>query len=340
MAHRRRALIAAGTLALLAAGHTALWFWGAAVLEQQVEANLAHGLAPGWRATHGPLTRTGWPLAATVRAPGTVFRQDPAGFAWSAGTLSATVSLLRPQTLVLTAEGPQSVQLAPAAPVPVTVETMRAEVPLTPGVPARAVTVEVAGLAATPPQGLVTLARLDLRAESRPAAQQGEPALSVDLTLARLGLPPGTWPLGPTVDRIALDAVVTGPAPRTPDPQERAELWRDGGGAMELRKLDIAWGDVRLTGSATLALDDALQPMGAATARIAGFNAALDALVASGVLAPRAAVAARAVLALMARPAESGPPVVEVPFSLQNRTLSLGRIPLVRFPELAWRPPF
>jgi hypothetical protein len=108
---------------------------------------------------------------------------------------------------------------------------------------------------------------------------------------------------------------------------------------MELRKLDIAWGDVRLSGSATLALDPALQPMGAATARIAGYNAALDALVASGVLAPRAAVAARAVLALMARPTESGPPVVEVPFSLQNRTLSLGRIPLVRFPELVWRAP-
>ena len=53
----------------------------------------------------------------------------------------------------------------------------------------------------------------------------------------------------------------------------------------------------------------------------------------------RSAMAAGAVLALMARPQPSGPPVVEVPLSLQDRTLSLGRIPLLRLPELVWRPP-
>ena len=50
-------------------------------------------------------------------------------------------------------------------------------------------------------------------------------------------------------------------------------------------------------------------------------------------------MAAGAVLGLMARPQPSGPPVVEVPLSLQDRTLSLGRIPLLRLPELVWRPP-
>jgi hypothetical protein len=49
---------------------------------------------------------------------------------------------------------------------------------------------------------------------------------------------------------------------------------------------------------------------------------------------------AGAVLAPMARsPAEGGAARVEMPFSLQNRTLSLGLIPLVRLPELVWRPP-
>ena len=57
-------------------------------------------------------------------------------------------------------------------------------------------------------------------------------------------------------------------------------------------------------------------------------------------LAPRTAMAAGAVLALMARsPAGGGAAVVEAPFSLQNRTLALGRIPLVRVPELVWRLP-
>ena len=42
----------------------------------------------------------------------------------------------------------------------------------------------------------------------------------------------------------------------------------------------------------------------------------------------------------MARPSpDGGPPAVEAPLSLQNRTLALGRIPLLRLPELVWRPP-
>jgi hypothetical protein len=336
----RRARIAALSLAtaagVLTAAHTALWFWAAGFLEQQVAANLAHGLAPGWRASHGPLSRDGWPLQATVHAPGVEIRQEQGAVSWTAARLSASVSLLRPRTLVVAASGQQSLRFGPNPPVPFSAEKMQAEVPLR---PERSLSIAVAALKADLSEGALTLGRLELSLWSQHAARREEPALSVDLTANAIGLPPGPWPLGPQVQQLGLVASVSGPVSPSPDPRERAEAWRDAGGTLSVRSLDIAWGKVTLAGTARLALDAELQPAGDATARIAGYAELLDALVASRMLEARAAMGARAVLGLMARPpAGGGPPVVEVPVALKNRTLSLGRIPLVRVPELVWRP--
>lgn len=338
---RRRArnawLAACSAVLVLAAAHTALWFWAAEVLEQQVVANLAHGLAPGWRATHGSLTRGGWPLEAIVHAPTLELRQETGPWTWTCADLSASVSLLRPLTLVLSVSGPQTLRVAPAPPVPIAADAIRAEVPLGSGAnPSLRVT--IASLRADLPQGPIGLDRFDLHARAHQAARRDEPALTVDLAANGLSLPPGPWPLGPLVKHVGFAATVSGPVPTVADPREAALAWRDGGGTLTVRSLDIAWSDVVLSGTAKLVLDARLQPAGDATARITGYGAALDALVASGMLEARAAMAARAVLALMSRPAGgSGPPEVEVPFALENRTLSLGRIPLVRVPELVWQ---
>lgn len=226
-------------------------------------------------------------------------------------------------------------------PTPVRAARMRAQVPLEPGVPTRAVTIEVVGLEAGLPGGRFALGQLDITAETRPAAQQGEPAATLGVVARAVELPPvREWPLGPRIERLDFDLVVTGPVPRAQDLAERAEAWRDGGGALELRRLELVWGEVTVAGGATLALDGQLQPMGAATARVGGHSAALRALTASGALTPRSALTAGVVLGLMARPPSAGgAPVVEVPLTLQNRTLSLGRIPLRRLPNLVWRPP-
>jgi hypothetical protein len=62
----------------------------------------------------------------------------------------------------------------------------------------------------------------------------------------------------------------------------------------------------------------------------------LDALAEARLIAPRAATAAKAVLALLQRPQPDGKPAVQLPLTLQDRTLALGRIPLARLPELIW----
>ncbi len=336
-------------VALVAAAHTAVWYWAMGAMERQVAATLAAGPWPGWRAGGGRLQRDGWPLRVTVHVPDPSLEGPrPVGVAggapalrWTAGRLSASVSLLRPRLLVLTVAGEQGLAIGRAPPVPVTARLIRAEVPLEPGVPSHRIAVTVDSLRASLAQGPLTLDHLALKAEARPAALQGEPALAVDLRAEGVALPPGpAWPLGPTIRHLGLDAAITGPVPRTPDLLARAQGWRDGGGVLEVRRLEVDWDQTRLDASGTIALDAGLQPMGAAKARVIGHEAALRALAAAGVLTPRGAAAAGAVLALMARPApEDGRPMVEVPLSLQDRTLALGRIPLVRLPELVWRPP-
>lgn len=339
---RRIGFGALAALLVAVAAHGAIWWWVTGEIEEQVALALA-APAPGWQANAGPPRRGGWPFAARVEAPSLVVLSPGAAeqsLRWQAERLAVALEFARPRTLVLTVEGAQSLQLGTAPPMPVRAALMRAEVPLEPGVPVRSATLAVAELAADLPAGRLAIARLDVALDSRPAAQQGERAAGLVATARRVELPPLLpWPLGPVIDSLAWDIAVSGPVPPAADPASRAEAWRDGGGAVTLRKLELAWGEVTLSGGATLALDAQLQPMGTATARLAGHDAALRALVAAGAVPPRTAVAAGAVLALMARPQPAGPPVVEVPLSLQNRTLSLGRIPLLRLPELVWRPP-
>ncbi len=89
--------------------------------------------------------------------------------------------------------------------------------------------------------------------------------------------------------------------------------------------------------AATLALDEGLQPMGAGTLRVTGAGQALEALAEAGLVGRRAAGTARAVLPLLSRPsAETGAPEVEVPLTLEDRTLALARIPVTRFAPLDW----
>ena len=98
---------------------------------------------------------------------------------------------------------------------------------------------------------------------------------------------------------------------------EQAAAWRDGGGSLEIRHLALIWGPLDLTASATLALDDQLQPMGAGSARLVGYAETLDALAAHGAISRSAATAAKAVLSLLAHNPEDGsPPDVEVPLTL------------------------
>ncbi|GAV35635.1 hypothetical protein ROTAS13_03312 [Roseomonas sp. TAS13] len=109
---------------------------------------------------------------------------------------------------------------------------------------------------------------------------------------------------------------------------------------LELRDVTLRWGPAAASAAATLALDEALQPMGAGTVRLVGAQEALSMLGAGGVIDARTAETASRMAALLARPGGEGePPQIELPLTLQDRRLSLARLPVLRLPELVWPVP-
>ncbi len=325
-------------LALVGAGHAVLWNLMADRLQAGFDIWASARRAQGWRVDHGAPVRGGWPLAATLRLP--EFRLSgggatiPGGMEWAAEAVTLRVALPRLDELELHAGGAQRLRLA-ALDLPFRADRLEGRVPLQANVLPRGGSFAASRLRLGTPAGGVEVGALDLDLDTRATAIEGEAALTLRGGLRDLLLPVAT-PLGRGIAEIGVDASITGPIPGGRSPAVRAATWRDSGGTVELRRLDLPGGAAGAGAAATLALDETLQPMGAGTLRLTGAEAVLDALVTAGLLPARNAGLARRVVGLLARPQESGPPAVEVPLTLEDRALSVARIPVGRIPPLAW----
>ena len=343
-----RRLLAGGlaVLAVLAAADTALWMMATARLEDELAAWQARRREAGWTLSAGQPVRTGWPLAAALSLPDPLLAGGgtdlPGGLSWRAGRAELAVALLRPDHLRLVVSGRAAAAPVHPAGTRLHRRPVRGDHPAGAG-PTDSLPLDLsaAGLRIAASTGQLTIAALAVHADAWPEAPQGRAALAVTLQAGTVELPPLRHNLpgrsARTSPRRRSTPRSTGPWPATGDVTARATAWRDGGGKLEAPRLALVWGPLGLSASATAALDEQLQPTGAATARAVGYGAVLDALARAGVLGPRVAQAIIGVLGLLARPApDGGAPQIEVPVTVQNRTLSLGPFPLVRLREWIW----
>ena len=326
-------------LALLGAGHAVLWTLVADRLEDGFRRWAALRRAQGWQVEHRPAERGGWPLSATLTLPDLRLTAQPGSMAtplgWQADTVRLRIVPPHLQMLRVEAEGAQRLLLN-GREWPFEAVRLAAQVPLPPDAPPDTADIEADRLHIGTAAEALTVAELGARLQGQDGAAAGETALSLALHLRGMTLP---WalPLGRQVETAGLKAALTGPLPTPGRPARGAEAWRDGGGTLEVQELTLQWGEVAASAAATLALDAALQPVGAGTLRVAGATHAVDALAGAGLLAPRAASLARGVLPLLARPDPAGgPPQLEVPVTLEDRTLLAARIPVLRLPALDW----
>ena len=113
--------------------------------------------------------------------------------------------------------------------------------------------------------------------------------------------------------------------------------WRAGGGAMEIERFKVRSGPLGLTAAGTLALNDALQPMGAFTAKIEGLFQVLEILRVRGfVRGSDAVIATMALSALSKRPKNGGASSINLSVTVQDGMLSLGPIPIMKMPHVVW----
>lgn len=316
---KRPALLAAlCAILILVLADTAIWW---VVTGRMAGAALAWERArqaEGYTVMARPPARQGWPLRAGLLIPAVTLATDtpgqPDAAVWQAGDVRLVLSPADPGVMSVLLEGPETVQLGAAPPVPISAALLDVAIPLDGsgarlaahslmlgGASVRTLTVQVAGLA------------VDVTAE---------------------GIVLGSTPLG-LVDQAHLTASTSAPLPPLRDPASAARAWRDAGGVLTISQVAATAGTLDVSGSATMQLDQALQPSGSGTMRIAGFKEASDTLAKAGVLTRSQAQVAVTLLTLLARPGPGGALVAELPLRLDGGVFSAANMPLARLPALA-----
>jgi hypothetical protein len=271
----------------------------------------------------------GWPFAwrATVERP----RAAGTGWTWSGERLTAEIAPWRPREIGLGLPGEQRATLAGTAFV---ARAAR---------PGAVLTLDPSG----------RFARLDLDFEAVEIAQDGAPPSRIRKLDASLAIPatdrldaalrlrgvrasesvprlPGT---SSDFARAELSVQLRGPRPGG-TLGAAARAWRDAGGTLEIVDLLLDWGELRLSGEGTLALDDRDRPLGAGTVRLTGWNEVVDALQAARYIEPMPAAVIKGALNMLARAAGGEPGAVRVPVAAQDGRLVVYRIPVASLPSL------
>ena len=344
---RRRALRGAGftllgVLLLGGAAHGLAWQWLTGVMTVAFSDWVAQQRANGWEIDHGLPARDGWPFAARLTVPEVRIAgwspTLPQGFRWEAGQLSLTIAPPRIDRLVITADGAQRIRVG-ALSIPYVASLSQVVVPINRGPAPWMAELTLHGLRAETPGGPLAAGRVDARA--MPGIADGEPNLALRLDARAVIMPPipDLAAFGRDVEHASLDAVLTGPPPPPlpVTPRERAEAWHAAGATLDLRAVTLRWGPLAGELRMALRLDAALQPVGGGTLVLERPAEAVGSLAASGVIAPRAAATAQAVLGMIARvPDGGGPPRVDVPVGMENGAITVARIPLLRLPPIVW----
>jgi hypothetical protein len=343
----RRVAVALPLAAIL--GYVVFWFTVAGVAEKQVRAWIAAQAGHGIAITHGAMTTGGFPFRIDVRIETPAAKWS--GGAWRGPALSLSAAPWDWRRLNWRADGAHRIdwtgrdgQARTAALTAAHLEGWgeasgdglpRIEAWMTDGA------LELAGGGLGGPltaRGLLVQI-LPPRPGDGEAAGDGAPRLPLSLDAKGVTLPPhlGTA-LGRDIDRLALEMSLNGPIGRGPWPAP-ALAWRDAGGVLEVKQLGIVHGPLNLTGEGTLAIDPAGQPEGAFTARVTGFAETVEALRTGGIVEDRAADAVQIILGLLARGPAGGPKTLDVPITVQDRTLSLGAVKLLRLKPVDWFTP-
>ncbi len=285
---------------LLVALHSFYWQWMSRSLDDGLRAWTARRIAAGWRIGTAAPVGGGWPLAATLTLPAPVVTA-PDGTTWTAERVVLRIDLLRPGRLRADAAGHQRLTLGSGGQIALTADRMRLDLPLA----------ELRFTGADAPAEF-SLAATGISLPPSPASSLGSSIASLSAT--------------GNVSHVAElpEAGIT----------TQARRWRDYGGTLDLRDFALNWGSLDVTGSATLALDDRLQPKGDAAAEITGFAPAIAQLTDAGAIPPQGAMLATAALTLLAGTTGTA----AIPLHLEAGRLSARQIPLLAVPEIAWPP--
>jgi len=203
----------------------------------------------------------------------------------------------------------------------------------------RALDVDLGDLTARVPGGAeaVKARRVHLLARAlEPIDPTMREFFNLTLELDDVEPPPGLQaPFNQKLRRGEAEIGVRGDLPRGATPADTVTGWRDSGGVVELRKLTLDWAPLYISGDGTATLDRQNRPQAAFSVRVAGYAELLDALVQSRQIGRNQAMAIRAALNLVAKPAPgTGRNEVSIPITAQDGKLSILGLNLMNLPPM------
>lgn len=340
-----RATAASLLIAIVLFGiYTGYWYVLAARFQNGADAWIADQRARGLDVQYAALRTEGFPLRLrmVLENPRMEYANGGAPWSWTGRRAVLSTRPWNPTRMTVALSGPHRVGLmldGKPASYAGTSQRLSAELAFTGGKATEA-RLRIAGLDLVSADGggrvAVGTAALDARTHS--AADSKASALDLTLEARGVVVPDRlALPLGNRIAEAMLEASLMGALPPGPLPQSLA-TWRDGGGTVEVTRLNIVHGPLSLQGTGTMALDAQLQPIGAFTVKIRGFVKTIGLLRERGIMRSRDAITAQLLLGVLAkRPEDGGPPTLNLPLTLQSRKLYVGPVTLTRLPEVDWQ---
>jgi len=279
-------LIGAAVAALIAA-YVGYWFYAAGLFRDGAERWVAERRAAGWVVEHGPIAMGGFPFRLEMTVPAPHLAGN--GMDWrSPGAVKVVVQPWAPRHAIAEADGRQTVTMLGHS-FEIEARVLHGSLIADPqGWREIAIEAKEPAMAFDGQAVPAVRAQLNLRK----AETDGKPTTEIALIAEQFDLPATVpAPLGRRVDRLGLMGVVDDRWPGGPLPEAIA-AWRDAGGDVEVRRMEMIWGPLRLNGDATLALDAQGRPLGAGTVAVQGVKAAVTAMGKSGYLTPGQTTAA------------------------------------------------
>ncbi len=163
-----------------------------------------------------------------------------------------------------------------------------------------------------------------------------EAAFGLAVAARQVALPAVPAPFANPLDAVSFAVTIKGPLTAGPL-RQAAAIWRDAGGTLELDHLAVRWGSLAIRGSGTVALDSELQPEGALSGAVEGYDQLMKALVAAGRMRASDARLAQLALTMLARAGPDGRPEIATSFTIQGGAMFLGPAKLGRAPRIAWQ---
>jgi Uncharacterized protein conserved in bacteria (DUF2125) len=333
-----------GLVVLLAAGYTGYWFWLAQTFQQNLALWVEQQRSMGYQIAYASSEPGGYPLSIHIALSQVVIESPPGQTPWRLSTASKSLNIAPWAPLSLRiVDGDEravcSLQWAAAGrDYGLSIDGMDIAIRLsTEGdLPVIRISGKSAGVTEQGREiaGLIQPSgSLDLLQATSDTQSSAEFLLSAD----GIDFVPPTQSNSKTVETYdwLVAGQIKGPVPLAPLPAALA-AWSSEGGHVELTQFNANWeATTTVSGDGTVALDQRLQPVGAFSAVVRGYNEAVDAAVARGVMTSSDGIAVKLWLNARAEKDERGFKV-KLPLTIQDGFVSMGPIKLAQVPRIAW----